>query len=211
MVDPFTREVALIVDDMTSPKKRSAMLATFAREEIAVTKSRNEAAIGRTIRKPRVTVDGRRDAALGTVKPDGTIVAEFNIETNALRWVLRELEQISPTLTGAYQDSHVVYADGVELQLGSNDDLPEAAEFVIASDLPYARKLDPQDSLPARSKQAPQGVYAVIAAVAAKRFEGEAAIRFTFRDAPVKGKGGGGGEMRQPAIVIRPTRNGGEV
>lgn len=200
MSDPFTREVALIVDDMTSPKKRSAMLASFAREQIAITKSQNEAAIGRTIRKPRVTVDGRRDAALGTVKPDGRIVAEFNAETAAVVWILRELRMISPELTGAYERSHTLFADGVEVPAGESV-IPDAREYVIASDLPYARKLDPDDDLPARSKQAPGGVYAAIAAVASTRFEGEASVRFTFRDIPLRT----GATMRQPSIVVRPN------
>jgi hypothetical protein len=192
---------------MTSPKKRSAMLASFAREQIAKVKIENELAISRTIRKPRVTVDGRPGAALGSVKPDGTIVALFNAETNSVRWILRELMDISPQLTGAYKRSHTLFADGVEFDLDGGNELPDAREYVIASDLPYARKLDPDDDLPARSKQAPKGVYAAIAAVAAKRFDGEAAIHFTFRDVPLKN----GKAKRQPAIIIRPTGGSSEL
>ncbi|WP_062216618.1 hypothetical protein [Aureimonas sp. D3] len=202
MDDEFSREVALMVDEMVNPKKRAAMLASFAREEIAVAKSQNEAILQRTIRKPRLTVDGRRDAPLSSVQPDGTIVAEFNAEANVIRWILRALEQESPRLTGAYKESHTVFADGVEMELGSSDEVPDATEFVIASDLPYAIKLDPKDGLPARSKQAPDGVYEGIAAVAAKRFDGEAKVFFTFRDIPMKG----GGMHRNPAIVVRPKR-----
>ena len=202
MSDPFDREIALIVDEFTSPKKRSAMLASFAREEIAIAKSKNEAAIGRTIRKPRVTVDGRQGAALSSVKPDGTIVAEFNAETNALKWILRELELISPTLTGAYKGSHTVYADGQEIELSSAAEPPDAREYVIASNLPYAKKLDPKDGLPARSKQAPDGVYMSISALAAARFDGEADIRFTFREVPTRK----GEVMRQPAIIVTPNQ-----
>ncbi|MBB3934291.1 hypothetical protein [Aureimonas phyllosphaerae] len=207
MSDDFTKGITLIIDEMKSPKARSQMLASFAREEIAITKSKNEAAIGRTIRKPRITVDGRRDAPLGTVKPDGTIVAEFNYETAAVRWILRQLELESPRLTGTYRESHSVYADGRLIQIGSGGDIPDAIEYVLASDVPYATKLDPKDGLPARSKQAPKGVYQAIAAVAATRFDGEADVFFTWRDVPMAK----GGSHRNPAIVVRPNGRPGEV
>ncbi|WP_182422326.1 hypothetical protein [Aureimonas sp. ME7] len=207
MSDPFTRELALLVDEMKSPAVRSRMLASFAREEIAVTKSKNEAAAGRTIGKPKIAVDGRQGAPLGSVKPDGTIVAEFNTESGAVRWILRQLELESPRLTGAYQASHSVYADGRLIQLDAGGDIPDAVEFVIASDVPYAIKLDPKDGLPARSKQAPKGVYQAIAAVAGTRFDGEADIFFTWRDVPMAK----GGTHRNPAIVVRPNGRSGEV
>ncbi|WP_156369147.1 hypothetical protein [Aureimonas sp. Leaf324] len=183
------------------------MLASFAREEIAVTKARNEAAAGRTSGKPKIAVDGRQGAPLGSVKPDGTIVAKFNTEVTALRWILRQLELESPRLTGAYRASHSVYADGRLIQLGSGGDIPDAAEFVIASDVPYGVKLDPKDGLPARSKQAPKGVYAAIAAVATTRFDAEADIFFTFREVPMAK----GGLHRNPAIVVRPNGRPREV
>jgi hypothetical protein len=205
--DPFTRELALLVDEMKSPAARSRMLASFAREEIAVTKARNEAAAGRTSGKPKIAVDGRQGAPLGSVKPDGTIVAKFNTEVTALRWILRQLELESPRLTGAYRASHSVYADGRLIQLGSGGDIPDAAEFVIASDVPYGVKLDPKDGLPARSKQAPKGVYAAIAAVATTRFDAEADIFFTFREVPMAK----GGLHRNPAIVVRPNGRPREV
>ncbi|WP_182422298.1 hypothetical protein [Aureimonas sp. ME7] len=199
MSDPFEREIALTLDEFTSPKARSRMLASFAREQIAKTKAENELAIGRTIRPPRVSVDGKPGASIGTVRPDGVVIAEFNIETNAVAWVIRELELGSPKLSGAYRSSHVVFADGVEV---SPDKVPTgAAEYVIVSDLPYAKKLDPKDGLPARSKQAPKGVYAAVAAVAARRFDDEATVRFTFREVPLRK----GGSARNPAIVIRPV------
>ncbi|MBB3936556.1 hypothetical protein [Aureimonas phyllosphaerae] len=191
----------MIVDEFASPKARSRMLAGFAREQIEKTQIENETALGRTIRKPRVSVDGKLGAALSTVKPDGTIVAEFNVEAVAVRWILRELELISPTLTGAYRASHTVFADGQELALSADGEIPNAFEYVIVSTLPYAKKLDPKDGLPARSKQAPRGVYAAISAVAAMRFENEATIRFTFREVNVSS----GKTLRQPAISVRPV------
>lgn len=73
---------------------------------------------------------------------------------------------------------------------------------MIASDIPYARKLDPKEGLPARSKQATKGVYATVAAFAATRFPGDD-IRFTFRDMSVRSKKGQG-TARNPAIIVRP-------
>ncbi|WP_062017782.1 hypothetical protein [Aureimonas sp. AU4] len=205
--DAFSREIALLVDEFASPKARSKMLADFAREQIEVTTIENSQALGRLIAKPRVSVDGRAGAPLGSVRPDGKIVAVWNVETQAVRWILQALEEESPRLSGAYQDSHTVFADGAELRLSSTGDIPDAREYVIASDLPYARKLDPKDGLPARSKQAPRGVYAAVAAVASTRFDGEADIRFMFREVPLEK----GGSSRNPAIVIRPSVRGGEV
>lgn len=62
MTEAFDPELIFIAHEMASPKARSRMLATFAREEIAIAKSANEAAIGRTTPEPRITVDCRRDA-----------------------------------------------------------------------------------------------------------------------------------------------------
>lgn len=197
MSDPFERWVKVEVEGLKSPQQRSRALAAFAREDIAKERLANDQRLGKKGRPPRITVDGKRGVALGTVKPNGRIEAELNTESTAVRWILRELELLSPTLTGAYERSHTVFADGVEIDPAR--DLPDAREFVIASDLPYAKKLDPKDGLPARSKQAPKGVYASIAAVAATRFANEADIRFTFRDIPLQK----GGTSRNPAIVVR--------
>lgn len=116
------------------------------------------------------------------MKPDGTIVAEFHFETNAVRWVLHQLVQVSPEKTGRYEHSHTLFADGVEHS--AEGELPDAAEYVIASDIIYAKKLDRWRGLPARSKQAPNGVYEAVAAVGSKRFTGEAEISYAFRDVP---------------------------
>lgn len=96
MTDPFTRELALIVDEMRSPKAHSRMLANLAQEQIDKTSVENATVIGRALQEPISTVDGRQGAPLGSVKPDGTITAKWNVEATSLRWILTEPERVSP-------------------------------------------------------------------------------------------------------------------
>ena len=104
----------------------------------------------------------------------------------------------SPYLTGAYAASHKLYADGVETDAQN----PKPAErYVFLSTLPYARKIEGirkgGEKKPGQSKQAPDGVYEGVAALARARFGNLAWIRFTFDSTAAQAKGD-----RFPAIAI---------
>jgi hypothetical protein len=119
-------------------------------------------------------VDGRKGAALESVKPDGIIVTEFSLIDDVLEWIGDMLVKGSPVKTGRYSESHILFADGVEVEPGAA--LPEAEEYVYLNVQPYARKIER-----GLSPQAPDGVYEGVAAMARSRFSNIARIRFTFR------------------------------
>lgn len=193
----FGTAIRQMTTRLRSPEAQSKRLASFAKREIARVKRENEAALERKLTPPRITVDGRKNAPLQSVKPSGTIVAEFNLNIVAVQWILSELHKVSPVLSGEYERSHIVLADGVEIDAAK---LPKASEFIIVSVSPYARKIEGIAGRKPLSDQAPDGVYEAVAVVARNRFKQEAAVKFTFQEVRTSE----GESQRQPAIVVRP-------
>lgn len=194
-IEGFDKSLRLTFAADLAPEARSRALASAARDGIETAAAQNERVLG--ARPPVETfVDGVRGAALERVKPDGTIVAEFVLVQDALRWIAEQLALHSPVLTGRYRASHILFADDAEVPAGSPP--PAAGEYVFLSPLPYARKIEA-----GRSNQAPDGVYEAVAALANRRFGNLARIRFTYRalaSAP-SGKGRAR-DNRRPAIVV---------
>lgn len=175
-IDPISRDISLMISDALGPQARSAMLADFARRQIADAAAANAAALGRE--PPHTTfVDGREGAPLASVKPEGTIVTVFDLMDDLFEWIGDMLVQNSPVLTGRYAASHVFFADGVEVEPGAA--VPPASEYVFLNTQPYARKIER-----GLSPQAPDGVYEVVAAMASRRFGNVASISFSFRFVP---------------------------
>lgn len=160
--------------DSVSATATSALIAQFAEEQLAETKAINTEALGHT--SPyRQFVDGVQNAALIRVKPDGTIVFEFDLVLDLFSWIWAILKSVSPVLSGRYAASHEFYADGA---LADPDEPPVGKVFQFVSSVPYAGKIEGEDGT-SDSKQAPNGVYQVVAAMAAKRFP-NAAIEFAY-------------------------------
>lgn len=152
----------------------SALIAQFAEEQLAEAKETNAEALGH--QSPyRQFVDGVKDAALSRVKPDGTIVFEFDLVLDLFAWIWALLKSTSPILSGRYAASHEFYADGL---LADPEQPPAAKVFQFKSSAPYAGKIEGEDGTP-DSRQAPNGVYQVVAAMAAKRYP-NAGIEFAF-------------------------------
>jgi hypothetical protein len=179
------KDISVLLDEALSPKAQSAALAGFAREKLHEAEEQNRRALGR-VPDHETVVDGRREAPLETVKPDGVIVFEFELLTDLFVWIADQLEKHSPRKSGAYAASHTFFADGAEANPANPP--PASDEWAFVSTVPYARKIER-----GRSRQAPDGVYEVVAALAQRRFGNQAKIDFTYRSL--------GGE-RQPAIVI---------
>jgi hypothetical protein len=196
-VQPIDRDIALMLDDL-SPKGRSMALATFAREQIDDARESNRQILGR-IPRHTVAVDGRSGAALDAVKPDGVIIAEFELVDDALIWIGQQLEKHSPRLSGTYAKSHTVFADGVEIALGGR--IPNASEYAFINLQPYARKIER-----GQSSKAPDGVYQVVATLARRRFGNVAKIGFSYRTAIsgtiIGGRLGNKSQERNPAIIV---------
>ncbi len=190
-IEPIDRDIALLLEDCT-PDGQSAALAQFARDEFDAAREINRQAIGRV--PPHETfVDGQRSAALDKVRPDGVIVFEFDLWTSIFGLVDLLLISSSPVKSGRYRRSHILLADGVEVD--QDAPFPDASEFVYINTQPYARKIEK-----GISKQAPDGVYQGVAAMAAQRFGNIARITFAYRRLASGTRGGK--ENRQPAIVI---------
>jgi hypothetical protein len=152
-----------------------------------------------------VFVDGVRGAALQTVKPNGIIVAEFELVTDVLRYIGEQLVLNSPVDTRRYEQSHKLFADGVEIEPSSQ--ILTADEYVFINTVPYARKIER-----GLSPQAPDGVYQAVATMAKRRFSRVARISFSYRGLiggfVAGGPAGNRSDTRQPAIIVRPgTRN----
>jgi len=197
-IDPIDRDIAIWFKEDLSPQARSRMFAEFAQEQIDDAKAMNRAALGGEA-PYTVYVDGRRDAELRSVKPDGIIVAEFHLVTDALGWIQTQLRLHSPVLTGAYAMNHQLFADDVEVS--NPNDPPIAREYVFLNTMLYARKIER-----GLSRQAPDGVYQVVAELAKARFSNVAKIRFSYRTAIggniIGGKAGDRSELRNPAVVV---------
>lgn len=188
-MEPIERDIELLISSALSPKAQSAMLARFAREQLGIAQEVNQRATGR-IPPHETFVDGKAEAPLESVRPDGRIVFEFNIVLDLFAWIGAELVQhspVGPPPAPAYRESHLFFADGVQVPMGGK--VPEATSYVFVNSTPYARKIER-----GLSPQAPDGVYHVVAVLAQKRFGNIARIRFTYRDML--------GQKRQPAIEI---------
>jgi hypothetical protein len=172
-IEPLDRDVQAIIDEDLSPRGRSLALAAFAREELAKAQAQNRSALARTPAH-ETFVDGRAGAVIDTVKPDGTVVFEFELIEEVLTFVAELLVTHSPVREGVYAASHVLLADGIEVLEGER--APVAREYIFLNAQPYARKIER-----GLSPQAPDGVYEGVAAIAAARFGNVARIRFGYR------------------------------
>jgi hypothetical protein len=198
-IEPLGRDLQLILDSDLSPAARSKVFAEFARVEIEKAKDTNRKALGR-VPPYKVAVDGTVGAALTSVKPDGgTITAEFELLLDAVAWIDAELMRHSPRRSGLYGASHRWFADGVPFDPKTQP--PAASAYIVLNTQPYARKIER-----GHSNLAPNGVYEVVAALAARRFGNLAYIRFTYQTpiGPMPANARASRDARRPAIRIAP-------
>jgi hypothetical protein len=182
-VEPIDRDVNLIIDELLSPAARSREFAETARSFLADADETNRRVLGR-IPPSHTFVDGREGAALESVHPDGVIVREYDLIAEALIWISDELKRKSPKLSGRYGNSHTLFADGVEVDIGGV--IPAAEKYVFLNTTAYARKIEGASGRPPSSRQAPAGVYQVTARQASAKFGNSAKITFAY-DAPLGG------------------------
>jgi hypothetical protein len=204
-IDSLDLGLDVIVREEFSPAARSLALATFAVQVLAVANQIDKNVLG-FIPRHRTIVDGREGAAETQVKPDGEIDYEFELVNDLLVWVIEQLRTFAPVLSGQFQDSFVLFADGVQVDPDAAEIAP-AREYVFLSPLAYSRKIEGADGRPPESKQAPNGVFEPVAVLAAQRFGNQAEISFDFM-APragelLTGKASTASAVRVPAIVIR--------
>jgi len=176
-VQPIDRDIALMLSADLSPAAQSSALASFAQAQLKDAQQINTQALGRVPRH-ETYVDGRRGADVATVRPGGSIIFEFELVSDVIEWIELLLVQHSPERSGRYSRSHVLFADGVEVQFGAA--VPEAREYIFVNTQPYARKIEGGPGRPPQSKQAREGVYHVVAFLGSRRFANLAKIKFSF-------------------------------
>lgn len=190
-VDPIDRDIQLMISQELSPQAQARVFAQAAEQTIAEAKATNRRILGREPRL-KVTVDGKEGAPLSSVRPNGVVVAEFDLLTDVLAWIGEQLVLHSPIKSGRYSRSHVLYAGHAEVSPGAK--IPEAEVYTFANTQPYARKLER-----GASSDAPDGVYQAVAKLASGRFGNIAKISFTYAS-PHGGRKTRG--SRQPAVTV---------
>lgn len=191
-IERVDQDIALFLEDV-SPSAQSEAMANFAKDQLDQAIKTNGMALGA---EPAFDtfVDGRKDAALTDVRPDGTIVFEFHILSDVIVWIDGMLIEFSPVRTGRYQRSHVLFVDGTPVD--PHGVIPAGNEFVLLNLLPYAEEIEND-----LSKQAPDGVFQAVAVLANEKFGQIATVEFGYRDAPANAPRGD--NNRRPAIVIK--------
>ena len=185
--------VALLEEDL-SPAALSAELAAFAREQLTEAEKINADALGFTPQHT-VAVDGVADASEDRVRPDGVIVYTFDLMPNVFGWITAELEAFAPVQSGRFRRSFAFFVDGILTDVTC--EIPEGREFVFLSSVAYAGKIEGEHK-PPESRQAPNGVFEAVAALARMRYP-QLDISFSYR-APF---GGLAASIRDtPAITI---------
>lgn len=195
-IEPFSRDIDLVFSDMLSPKAISTRIAEVARGELVRAQNLNRAALG-YLPKHATFVDRRPEAPLESVRPDGgEIVFEFELLETALVVIAEMLNKASPYRKGGYTASHALFADDTEVVPGEIP--PNASQYAFTSTVPYARKIER-----GLSDQAPEGVYQVVATLAASRFGNIARIRFGYKSVPFGAIGGWAGSGSAKALARR--------
>ncbi len=176
-VELFDRTVLFDADAVGT--ERSKLLADFAREQLADAQAINRSGTGHDVDFDTF-VDGVEGAPLERVRPDGTIVFEFHQTSEVIQYVYGLIVKNSPVgRKRQYIASHRIYADGVEV--ASPVLAAGAAEVIITTVVPYARKIEGIAGRPPQSSQAPEGVYEVSAVMGNRRYGNVARIKFTYR------------------------------
>lgn len=205
-LEPIAKEVDDVLLDDFKPEERSKVFAEYANEQILENARLWLQLLGHVV-DFIVYVDGKRDVPLTDVRADGgEIDVEFEVAEDVLRWIADQLEKHSPVGSGKdphpglYKKSHVLFADGKEVE--DITKTPPAAEYDFVNIVPYARKIERGSS-----SQAPDGVYQAVAILAQQRFGGIADISFAYRTpeegAIVPAPRGNRSEGRNPAIIVK--------
>lgn len=182
-IQPVEKSVAAIIRADLDPATQKKAAAAFARAGIDEATATNRQILGR---EPplTITVDGRKNAPLESVNPNGgTIIAEWELVEGLLQWIAAELVARSPVVSGAYKRGHTLFADGVEIPVGAA--IPPADEYVFINLVPYARRIEVGKTKTGRQfvLQVPNKIYERTQKDARRRFGNQADISLSYRSA----------------------------
>jgi hypothetical protein len=184
-IKPLSREALFRPGGVLSPTAGAQLVAAYAREQIAIADNSNADTIGKTVPHETFVNDTASDN-LESVQPGKSIVATWQLGSDVVKFVYDLIVTNSPRLTGAYSKSHRIFSDGHEV------DAPEeavgAAEVVILSIAPYARKIEGAGGKKPQSSQSPDGVYQAAATIAHSRYGNIANIKYTMQQPILAGE-----------------------
>lgn len=178
--DTSARDLVALGSRNLTERMLGNYVADFARAAFEEIDRENLAALGKNV-AVKVTVDGRSNVPLESVKPAaGVIEFEWQMVDDVLHWIWQALKDRSPVNSGGYRDSHVLLADGA--QVNPEATIPPAARFVFANSEPYARRLEIGKTESGRDfvVQVANHIYERTAKDAAARFGNQAHIEFGF-------------------------------
>lgn len=211
-VQPIGRDLDVAINSWLGPEARAEILADNARSILSETDQKNAEALGQAVLSETI-VDGVRTDDIDRVKADGVIVRTYDLMPLILGQIGELLWKHSPVRSGEYQRSHRLLADGDEIaevrQGWAVPTLPKGVkEFAFIPTVEYARPLERGSS-----KQAPDGVYQVVAALGKQSFSKFAKISFGYRELAEMeeskreraARPHSPRDMRQPVIIINPS------
>lgn len=162
-VDLIDRDIILGLSPELSPADRSAAIAAFAQDQLAVAEATDAGVLGE-VPDHTTFVDGSENDDLKSVRPDGVIVFDFDVLTLIVRWIEQQILTHSPVRSGLYKKSHQIYVDGSAIDSGARIS-GSVQQVIFAPAVLYAQRLER-----GWSKQAPDGIYQVVAAMARQKF-----------------------------------------
>ena len=197
-IDPIRKDVEFIIANLRGAAA-GQQFRQYANETIEEAKQINRSILGR-VPPFQVFVNGSKTGSVpAALKVSDTVFVEFEFIAEALIWISQQLEKFSPVKSGRYKRSHVLLADGSEVEVSAQ--IPLAREYVFINTVPYARKIERGSS-----SEAPNGVYQAVATLARGRFGNLARITYGFRTviggSMIIGRAGNRAANRNPAIIV---------
>lgn len=179
-IEPMAKTIVATIRRDLSVANQKKVAAAFAQVGIAEATATNRRILGHD--PPlTVTVNGRKNASLESVNPNGgTIIAEFELVEALLAWIGRELVSRSPHVSGAYIRGHKLFADDAEVVPGN---IPPADEYVFTNLVPYSRRIEVGKRKDGRPFviQVENKIYERVAKDARRKFGHMADISYGFR------------------------------
>lgn len=187
LLSNFTRTVTTARTNLTGAALQQIEVK-LARAELAQTLAAQQARSG-TVPSYTTTVDGRRGAALESVKPGGKIVFTFDYLAEVADYTLAQLIALSPfrdKRAGAVPSTHYREAHRIFVNESEVDDLTTVKrgdEVAFVNMQPYSRKIDLISATTGKrlSAQAPDGVYSVVAGIVGRRYGNVAKVTYELR------------------------------
>lgn len=202
--EAFVRNIGVAVKGQTeTAAKRMLVQTAISERERVMREQSSRAGVKPTYEQ---IVDGRRDAPLPSVKPDGYIIFEWSYLREIAKQAIEALRAQGPELEGDWKESIGCFADDVECEPAA---IPEKARVVeVLPGIIYARFLEEVENFSALGFD----LVSSTAAHLASEWRQVAKVRFTYitlesdyaAAVTARARGEKASAMRYPTIRITP-------